>query len=49
MNIGEKQFFTSFPFLYKIDINENNWMQYVDGWSIFKDIRNDAKRMGINF
>ena len=45
----EKRFKDAFLYQYKIDINDSNWARYQDGWSIFKDISNEATRMGVTF
>ena len=37
-----------FAYHYRININDDNWVYYSDGWSIYSDITQDAKRMGIN-
>ena len=46
---SEKRFKDAFLYQFKTDINDSNWARYVDGWSIYKDIRNEAKRMGLSF
>jgi hypothetical protein len=38
----------AFPYAYRIDVNDGNWMNYVDGWSLFTDIRKEVERQGIN-
>ena len=45
---SEKRFLNQFPFHYKIDVNDTNWARFKDGWSLYKDIRADAGRMGVN-
>ena len=49
MDMSEKRFFNSFPYKYKIDVNDSNWARYQDGWAIYKGIKNEAIRMGITF
>mmetsp|Transcript_10506 Transcript_10506/g.17615 ORF Transcript_10506/g.17615 Transcript_10506/m.17615 type:complete len:568 (-) Transcript_10506:33-1736(-) len=39
----------TFPFKFALDINENNWMDFRDGWYVYTDIRAEAKRQGIDF
>lgn len=43
------QFQKTFPFKYTIDINQYNWTHYKNGWNVYPDIRQEAKRMGIDF
>ena len=38
----------SFLFNHYIDINDNNWTRFVDGWQIYSSIEADVKRMGID-
>ena len=37
-----------FPYQFKLDVNDNNWVNYIDGWSLYADIRGEIKRMGID-
>ena len=37
-----------FPYIFKINVNDSNWMNYVDGWSLYVDIRNEMKRQGVD-
>ena len=38
----------AFAFTYKIDVNDQNWVNYVDGWSLFLDIRSEIQRQGVD-
>ena len=38
-----------FQFVYNIDVNDENWSSYRNGWEFFGDISSDCKRMGIDF
>ena len=38
----------SFLFNHYIDINDNNWTRYVDGWRMYESIEADVARMGID-
>ena len=44
-----QHFERSFPYKFKIDVNDSNWMNYINGWSLYSDIRQEAKRQGIEF
>ena len=44
-----QHFERSFPFKFKLDVNDSNWMNYVNGWQLYTDIRKEAKRQGIEF
>jgi hypothetical protein len=33
----------------KIEINDYNWINYREGWNVYKDIAAEAKRWGLNF
>jgi len=43
------QFQNTFPYVHKIDVNDKNWENYRDGWSLYTDIKKEAARQGINF
>jgi hypothetical protein len=34
----------SFPYHYRVEITGDNWIKYVDGWSLYVDIRSEIKR-----
>ena len=42
------KFTNTFPYHHVIDINDQNWTQYKDGWQIYENIAQDATRMGID-
>jgi hypothetical protein len=44
-----QHFDRSFPYQFKIDVNDSNWMNYKNGWGLYTDIRLEAKRQGIDF
>lgn len=37
-------FHNGFPYAFKIDVNDSNWVNYHDGWSLYVDIRAEMKR-----
>jgi len=34
-------FSKGFPYQFKLDVNDNNWVNYIDGWSLYVDIRGE--------
>lgn len=38
----------AFPYDYKIEVTHKNWMNYVDGWSLYPDIRSEMTRQGVD-
>ena len=47
MSLSQMQ--NSFPYYMKIEINDYNWINYREGWNVYKDIAAEAKRWGLNF
>ena len=38
----------AFPYDFKIEVTHKNWMNYVDGWSLYPDIRSEMTRQGVD-
>lgn len=38
-----------FPYAFRIDVNDGNWMNYVDGWSLYTDIKKEIVRQGVDY
>jgi len=38
------QFQNTFPYVHKLDVNDQNWESYRDGWSLYTNIVKEARR-----
>lgn len=47
-SLGFGMLSNTFSFCHAIDINDQNWINFVDGWAIYEDVTRDAARMGID-